>query len=97
MKETEAPRRWHHCLIPATKADIKNIMAKLSGLEGRLEAVNTQLTNIGAEIATLKSALDDVDLPADAEASLEKLEALAQTDATAGAPAATTPPAAPPA
>ena len=65
-------------------------MAKVSGLEGRFEAVLTLLNTILTEIQTLKGQLGDVDVPADAEATLERLETAAKAAADAGAP--TTPP-----
>ena len=57
-------------------------MAKLSTLQASLDALNTQLakatSEIVAEIAKLTAALGDVDIPADAQASLDTLTAKAQ-------------------
>lgn len=57
------------------------IMAKLSALAGQLQAIGSQLTKAKAEIvdeiAALKAALGDVDIPAEAQAALDNLAALA--------------------
>lgn len=95
MNKTVASLRWLFRWLPATKKDTDKIMAKLTGLEGRLNAVNDKLTTIATEIQNLKTALTDVDIPEAAEAALEKLEAAAQADVDAGAPAAAPAPAAP--
>lgn len=71
---------------PATKGDLQHainrIMSKLSELEGLLEKVGDQLdkakTEIVAEIQSLKDALEDVTIPDGAQASLDRLSALAQ-------------------
>lgn len=55
---------------------------KVSELAGALESIETQLgkakTEIVAEIKTLQDALADVDVPANAEASIGRLKGLAQ-------------------
>ncbi len=53
------------------------IMSKLSELNTTLEAVNAQLEKVKTEVQTLKDSLTNVDLPANAQASLDKLTALA--------------------
>jgi len=66
----------------------KIIMAKLSSLAASLTALGDQTAKIIAEIQTLKGTLTDVDLPADAEASLARLTGLIQSadDENADAP-----------
>ena len=94
MKQEVAKTHWWLRWMPATKQDIKEvkelIMAKVSGLEARFEAVLTLLGTILTEIQTLKGQLGDADIPTDAEATLERLETAAKAAADAGAP--TTPP-----
>lgn len=51
---------------------------KLSELNAALEAVNTQLEKVKTEVQTLKDSLSNVDLPADAQASLDRLTGLAK-------------------
>jgi len=68
---------------------------KANELQPRLEALNTKMTKIITEIETLKSSLEDVELPAEATASLERLEGLTQKadDENADAPVPEPPPA----
>ena len=72
----------------------KTILMKISELNGSLNALSTQLDKatgeIVAEIQTLKDALANVDIPADAKASLDALTAKAQAldDLNPDAPAA---------
>lgn len=69
-----------HCR-PATQSDLQlmeqRINMKLSELNTALSAVNTTLEKVQAEVQKLKDSLADVDLPADAQASLDRLTALA--------------------
>ena len=53
-----------------------SIMAKLSTLAGTLATIETTLTKVKAEIEALKASLGDVELPAEAQASLDRLTAL---------------------
>lgn len=92
-------RSWCDCVRPANKADIKIIIMKLSELQGKLDALNTQLdkstAEIVAEVQTLKDSLGGVELPADAQASLDRLATKVQAldDLNPDAPAALAPPA----
>lgn len=56
-------------------------MSKLSELNTKLTAIGTQLTGVADQLAKAKdeiiAALGDVEIPADAQASLDKLSALA--------------------
>lgn len=61
------------------------IMTKVSELEGRLDAIQTTMSKISGEtsalvqqVADLKAQLQDVDLPAGAEAKLAEIEATAR-------------------
>lgn len=58
------------------------LMAKLSDLQNELEAVNAQLSKaigeINGKIDELADALDNVDLPEEAETALAELKAKAQ-------------------
>lgn len=58
------------------------IMAKLSTLQATLDALGTQLekatSEIQAEIKNLQDQLGDVEIPAGAQTSLDKLSSLAQ-------------------
>ncbi len=71
---------WHW--LPATKRDIEKLMAKLNELEAKLTAIDDQLEKatkeILGEIQSLKDQLGNVDIPPGAQASLDKLTALAQ-------------------
>lgn len=70
------------CAGLATKRDLEQteerINMKLSELNAALDAVNTQLEKVKTEVQTLKDSLSDVDLPADAQASLDRLTSLAK-------------------
>lgn len=55
----------------------RQIMAKISTLNATLNTVVTTLTKVQAEIQALKDQLIDVDIPADAQATLDRLVALA--------------------
>lgn len=69
-------------LLPATQFDIEqlreHIDMKLNELNAALTAVNDTLAKVQAEVEALKGSLSNVDLPADAQASLDKLSALAK-------------------
>lgn len=73
--------------LPSNENDLKKmehaIMAKLTTLKEQLDALNAQLEKakgeIVAEIEALKGALSDVDIPEEAQASLDKLAGLAQS------------------
>lgn len=74
---------------------------KLSELQAQLDALNTQLAKakdeIVAEVANLQTQLSNVDIPADAQASLDKLKGMAQAldDLNPDAPTAPSTPASP--
>lgn len=51
---------------------------KLSELSGVLEAVNMTLVKIQTEVQTLKDSLTNAAIPTDAQASLDRLTALAK-------------------
>lgn len=51
---------------------------KLSQLNATLTEVGDKLDKVAAEVQALKDALADVDLPAEAQASLDRLVAAAQ-------------------
>lgn len=53
-------------------------MAKLSELGGKLAAIETTLNKVKTEVETLRGQLGDVDLPAEAEATLARLETLSK-------------------
>lgn len=72
-------------------------MAKLSSLAASLTALGDQTAKIISEIQTLKGTLSDVDLPADAEASLARLTGLIQSADDENADAVVVPPVEPPA
>lgn len=55
------------------------IMAKLSELGGKLAAIETTLNKVKDEVENLRDQLGDVELPAEAEAALGRLEALSKT------------------
>jgi uncharacterized phage infection (PIP) family protein YhgE len=73
-------------LKPATKRDLKetenHIMAKVSDLNDILKEIGDKLakaqTEIVGEISALKTALGDATIPAEAQASLDRLNTLAQ-------------------
>lgn len=69
-------------------------MAKLSTLKDQLEALNTQVSKIATEVQTLKDSLEDVEIPADAQAALDNLSAAlkAVDDINADAPPPPPPP-----
>ncbi len=52
---------------------------KLNELAGALDAVNTKVEKVRAEVQALKDSLTDVDLPPDAQAALDKLTATVQS------------------
>lgn len=54
-------------------------MAKLSELPGILTAYGDKLDKIIKEVQTLKNSLGDVELPAAAQSSLDRLGGLIQT------------------
>ncbi len=49
-------------------------MAKVSGLEGRLEKLAADLKIVSDDVALLKTQLGDAEIPDDAEATLERVE-----------------------
>lgn len=49
------------------------IMAKLSELSGALSALADQVDKIAKEVEALKAALADVEIPAEAQAALDRL------------------------
>ena len=53
-------------------------MAKLSTLAQTLTNVGTQLDKVKTEVEALKASLEDVEIPAEAQAALDKLAAIAQ-------------------
>lgn len=65
---------------PPTQQDLlqmeKHIMAKLSTLGGTLATIEATLTKVKTEVETLKAQLGDVDIPADAQETLDRLQAL---------------------
>ena len=67
--------------MPSTKHDIqknrKIIIMKLNELANAIATVNTTLEKVAKEIQVLKDSLTNVDLPADAQAALDKLVATA--------------------
>ena len=91
---------WSH-LTPATKKDldkaVDKIMATVQELNTKLTAINAQLDKATAEIVDeinkLKAALNNVDLPADAQASLDALTTKVQALDDLNPDAPTPPPA----
>lgn len=65
---------------PATKQDLREseerTNMKLSELKGAVDAVNSQLEKVAAEVQALKDSLADAEIPADAQASLDRLAEL---------------------
>jgi predicted nucleic acid-binding Zn-ribbon protein len=55
---------------------LENIMAKLSTLATTLATIETTLTKVKTEIEKLKEQLGDVEIPAEAQATLDRLAAL---------------------
>lgn len=86
--------------VPVTKQDLleteKRIMAKLSELAPTLLALEGKLTKIQDEVEKLREAFEnsDVDIPAEAQESLDRLAALAQAidDVNPDAPTENPPP-----
>ena len=62
---------------PATKQQLdeteNRLMAKLSTLAATLTAIADGVDKVKVEVQALKDSLGDVDLPAEAEAALERL------------------------
>lgn len=54
-------------------------MAKLTELADRLTGIETVLNKVKTEVEALRAALENVDLPAEAEAALVRLEAISKT------------------
>jgi archaellum component FlaC len=71
-------------------------MAKVSGLEARLEALAAEVQTVSEDVALLKTQLGDADIPADAEATLERLETNMANLVTSVTPAAPQPAPVPP-
>ena len=65
-------------------------MSKVSDLNAILVAADATLTTILSEVQTLEASLTNVDLPADAQASLDKLNSLVTAIQTALTAAGTT-------
>lgn len=69
--------------LSATKQRHKDIIMKLSELSAQLAAIDSKLTEAGSEIVTLiqqlRDQLGDVDVPADAAATLDAIKAKADT------------------
>lgn len=68
----------------------QKIMSKVSDLNAILVAADATLTTILSEVQTLEASLTNVDLPADAQASLDKLNSLVTAIQTALTAAGTT-------
>lgn len=81
MNLTRAIWCWVSRFLPSTKHDIqknrKIIIMKLNELANAIATVNTTLEKVATEIQALKDSLTNVDLPADAQAALDKLVATA--------------------
>lgn len=60
------------------KQQQENIMAKLSELAGILTAANDKLDKVKTEVEALQASLTDVELPAAAQAALDRLVGTAQ-------------------
>lgn len=75
------PSKILDCLRPSRGIHRKldTIMAKLAELAGRLTGIETVLNKVKTEVEALRVALENVDLPPDAEAALGRLEAIAKT------------------
>jgi chromosome segregation ATPase len=58
---------------------LDKLMAKLSTLAGTLNDLETVLNKVKIEVEKLKEQLGDVDIPADAQATLDRLSALGKT------------------
>jgi predicted nucleic acid-binding Zn-ribbon protein len=58
---------------------LDTIMAKLSDLATRVTAIETTLNKVKTEVEALRDSLGDVELPAEAEAALVRLEAISKT------------------
>lgn len=73
------------------KREGAKLMAKLSTLAGTLAGIETTLGKVKTEIETLKGQLGDADIPADAQATLDRLQTLATAldDLNPDAPAPT--------
>jgi hypothetical protein len=77
---------WLEKILPATVADVKQtkqeVLMKVSELADKLTALDTQLgkaqAEINAEIDALKAALNNVEIPAAAQAAIDNLSAKVQ-------------------
>lgn len=82
MSKPQQVGSWWNRLLPATRKDIDRIMTKLDELQGIIDKIDDQLTKATTEITNaindLKNQLANVDIPPGAQASLDKLTALAQ-------------------
>jgi prefoldin subunit 5 len=59
----------------ATKQDLRRINMKLNELAGQLTSLADQVDKIKLEVEALKASLENVELPAEAQAALERLGA----------------------
>lgn len=75
-------------LFSQNKQQLNQINMKLTDLASAFTALDTQVTTIAASVATLQATLTNVDLPADAQAALDKLTADVGSLSTEVAPAA---------
>lgn len=57
----------------------KRIMAKVNELAAIIDGLNTKVEKVRVEVQALKDSLSNVDLPADAQAALDRLTASIQT------------------
>lgn len=68
------------------------IMAKVSSLASTLNAIGDRLDKVKQEVQALKDSLSDVDIPAEAQAALDRLSAAAEALDALNPDAPTTPP-----
>lgn len=54
-------------------------MAKVSQLAGQLTALADKVDKVKTEVQALRDSLEDVDLPVDAQAALDRLSAAVQS------------------
>lgn len=68
---------------------LNQVIMKLTDLAAKLTAIDASVTSIAASVAALETSLTDVEIPADAQAALDKLTAdTAALSATVNPPAA---------
>ena len=73
----------------------KKLMAKLSTLAETLATIETTLKKVKTEVEKLKEGLGDVEIPAEAQAALDRLTALSTALDDLNADAPTEPPVTP--